>query len=243
MIELPPKPFCIGVVGGMGPRATVRFEMKLLERLQGSDQDLPDIVCINVGRIPDRTAYLQGFGTNPGPMIRNTALELEQMGATILCMPCNTAHAPRILRQVIPSLGVPFLNMPELTIKKMKSLELERGLVLSTEGTRQAETFNYGCTIRTPARTQDSVSRIISNLKAGITPDVKDVKDISRTVRLLSADSVILACTELSEIAHEFKGITVIDTLDVLADACVQYYERSKSCQIKQVGLVQTSTR
>lgn len=243
MIYQQPKPFCIGIIGGMGPRATVRFEMKLLERLQGSDQDLPDIICMNFGRTPDRTAYLQGEGINPGPSIRNIALQLEQLGASVLCIPCNTAHAPHILRHIIPRLSVPLLHMPELTIKKIRSLNLQRAVVLSTEGTRMSGIFNCEYTVRSPDRTQELLSKIISDIKAGITPSGIDIKNITRATRQLGADSVILACTELSEIAHQFNDITVIDTLDVLADACVQYYERSNSCQTNQKVLVPTNIR
>ena len=84
----------IGVLGGMGPEATVA----LLQRVQGGvlardDADhVPLLVDLNP-QVPSRIKHLiEKTGPNPGPVIADMAARLETAGAEALILPCNTAH-------------------------------------------------------------------------------------------------------------------------------------------------------
>jgi aspartate racemase len=84
----------VGVLGGMGPWATLDFMAKALEAgKRASEQDnVRLIVDCNPG-VLDRNAALAGDGPSPGPGLAAMARGLEAAGADFLVMACNAAHA------------------------------------------------------------------------------------------------------------------------------------------------------
>ncbi len=84
----------LGVLGGMGPAATLDFLAKLQRATPAvADQDhLRVLVDLNP-KVPDRNAALAGSGPSPGPMLAAMAAGLEASGAEGLVMVCNSAHA------------------------------------------------------------------------------------------------------------------------------------------------------
>ena len=87
------KPFLLGVLGGMGPLATLDFQHKLLEATPAlSDQQhLPSVVW-NVPQVADRQKALAGTGPSPLPELLAGIKKLNQAGASHIVIPCNTAH-------------------------------------------------------------------------------------------------------------------------------------------------------
>ena len=58
----------IGILGGMGPLATVDFLSKLVQRTPAScDQDHVPVVVYSVPQIPDRSASILRGGESPLP--------------------------------------------------------------------------------------------------------------------------------------------------------------------------------
>ena len=84
----------IGVIGGMGPAATLDFLAKLQRATPAAtDQDhLRVLVDLNP-KVPDRNAALAGTGPSPGPALAQMAVGLERAGADGIVMVCNSAHA------------------------------------------------------------------------------------------------------------------------------------------------------
>jgi aspartate racemase len=84
----------IGVLGGMGPAATLDFMEKALKAGAGErEQDnVRLIVDCNPG-VLDRNAALAGDGPSPGPGLAAMARGLAAAGADFLVMACNAAHA------------------------------------------------------------------------------------------------------------------------------------------------------
>ena len=84
----------LGVLGGMGPAATLDFLAKLQRATPAVvDQDhLRVLVDLNP-KVPDRNAALAGTGRSPGPVLAAMAAGLERAGADGLVMVCNSAHA------------------------------------------------------------------------------------------------------------------------------------------------------
>ncbi len=102
----------IGVLGGMGPAATGDLFMKIIEQSPAeTDQDHIPVVIYSDPRVPDRTEALLYGGEDPVPWLINGAIHLEQMGATFIVIPCNTAHA--FLDRLAPRINVPILSMLE----------------------------------------------------------------------------------------------------------------------------------
>jgi aspartate racemase len=219
----------IGILGGMGPRATVMFEQLLVDRFFGSDQQVPTIITINDGSIPDRSEFLIANGPDPTARMQHNLRCLEAMGAEVIAIPCNTASMPRIFDRL--ESGAVLLNLPELVIAETKRLEVKRICLLATLGTLESETYQDLCremgveciTLSTSAR--ETTMKLIVAIKAGRMVVARNLaRNVKRELVMLRCDSVILACTELSLVKQELipSSLACFDTLEILADSCVE---------------------
>ncbi|MEI8132991.1 MAG: aspartate/glutamate racemase family protein, partial [Leptolinea sp.] len=78
----------VGIIGGMGPEATVDFMQRLI-RLTPAADDVDHIHSIvdNNPKIPSRIkAIIDGVGESPLPHIINIARRLESFGADFLVL-------------------------------------------------------------------------------------------------------------------------------------------------------------
>ncbi len=83
----------VGVLGGMGPEATVDFMARVIALTPTrTDEDHVRMIVDNNPHIPSRQTALLDDGEEPGPVIAAMAAGLETAGADFLVMPCNTAH-------------------------------------------------------------------------------------------------------------------------------------------------------
>ena len=104
----------IGIIGGMGPMATVDLMQKIILATDArEDQEHIHLLIDNNTDIPDRTAAILGQGTSPVPELLKSADRLTAQGADFLIMGCNTAHF--FLPLMMPFLKIPFISMIEAT--------------------------------------------------------------------------------------------------------------------------------
>ena len=116
----------IGVLGGMGPEATVLLMKRVIALTDVSDDadHVPLLVDMNP-QIPSRIAALiNEDGENPAPTLAEMTRNLERMGAMAVAMPCNTAHyyAPHIIDASV----LPFLNMIDLSAQRISKLVISK---------------------------------------------------------------------------------------------------------------------
>ena len=93
-------PRTIGILGGMGPAATVLMMQRIIAAVPAEDDrgHIPLLVDSNT-QVPSRIAALiEGTGADPTPELIRMARRLEAAGAEGLAIACNTAHhyVPRI---------------------------------------------------------------------------------------------------------------------------------------------------
>jgi len=109
----------IGILGGMGPEATVDLFYKIIKLTPAEkDQEHLRIIIDNNPKIPDRTAAILGKGEDPLPALQETAQSLEKAGADFIIIPCNTAYY--FLSSIQESVKIPILNMIEETAKETR---------------------------------------------------------------------------------------------------------------------------
>jgi aspartate racemase len=206
----------------MGPRATVEFEKRLIDLFAGSDQAIPPIITINDGAIPDRTQFLQNIGEDPTIRLTKNAKLLMELGATIICMPCNTAHADRILGRIQDRISLPIINMPESCLNQVIAEGCGSALILGTEGTKLSGIFEgrseqLSC-VYPNFLGQHSINQLIKDVKKGLPISSAQITELEKIIASAGADATILACTELSLIKDVLnKRFNIIDSLDVLA--------------------------
>ena len=84
----------IGVIGGMGPEATVDLMRRVIAATPAADDiDHVRMIVDNNPKVPSRLkALLDGTGDGPGPVLAGMARGLQSAGADVLVIPCNTAH-------------------------------------------------------------------------------------------------------------------------------------------------------
>src|SRR6186713_3023570 len=83
----------LGVLGGMGPLATVDFLKKLIEETPASrDQEHVPVIAYSVPQIPDRPSAIIGQGESPLPQMLEGIHTLKRADAKAVAIACNTAH-------------------------------------------------------------------------------------------------------------------------------------------------------
>ncbi|HEY5289083.1 MAG TPA: amino acid racemase, partial [Caulobacteraceae bacterium] len=84
----------VGVLGGMGPAATLDFMAKIYAADPAErEQDRVRLVVDCDPGVLDRNAAVRGAGPSPGPDLAAMAKGLVGAGADFLVIACNTAHA------------------------------------------------------------------------------------------------------------------------------------------------------
>lgn len=220
----------VGVIGGMGPEATVELMRRVIALTPArDDQDHVHLIVDNNPHIPSRIAHLiDRTGEDPTPELQRMARGLEAAGAQVLAMPCNTAHcyAPAIRAAV----QVPLLHMVDLTVERIAARRPHArvGLLAST-AVIQARLYErafeaVGCTLRAPAA-QAEIMRLITGVKRGASGDAprRAFADIAAALSAES-DVLLIACTELSILAAAVRvSVPVVDSLDVLSESIVVF--------------------
>jgi len=233
-------PVKVGVVGGVGPAATVDFLGKLVRNTPAArDQDHIKVVVEQNPQIPDRTANLIGDGVDPTVSLYSTCKRLEAAEAALIAIPCNTAHA--FVARIQPHLSIPIVSMLETTAEHLRD-HLEPGAkvgLLATSGTVQsgiyAEALEHAqlAPLLPDAPHQALVMSAIygpQGVKAGFTNGQCSQALQAALEHLVDrgAQAIILGCTELplviaADDALMVRGrpIRVVDPTDLLAKRCV----------------------
>lgn len=223
----------VGIIGGMGPEATVDLMRRVIAKTPvRDDQDHIHLIVESNPKIPSRIAHLiEGSGPDPTPELVRIAANLQRAGADALAIPCNTAHA--YADSIRRAVSIPLLDMVSLTVEKIAASGRTRvGLLASTavhNTALYATAFSaQGIATLLPSR-QDEVMALIRAVKRGDT-GVQAQAALGRIALEMAdrADVLLIGCSELSVIA---AGISVpfVDSLDVLAQAVVTFAGPNKT--------------
>jgi aspartate racemase len=224
----------IGVIGGLGPQASVLLYRLLIDRTPlhtrlRDTSDYPRVVLLSTS-LPNKLQ--NGEITDPGVLAGIVALLqaevrlLEQCGAVVNAIACNTAHLA--LPQLQSVTGVPFLSIPALM--RAHAAKFQRPGYLSTKLTRDTGLYDgVHPRLHRPGddETQRAEDYIFRLLGGGITDaDRRDFRAFAEEYRAKNnLDAVILACTELPVIYGDTQDAeAIVSTLDVLADGLLRHY-------------------
>lgn len=235
----------IGVVGGIGPYAGIDLVRKIFNQTKATrDQDHLPVSMLSVPHtISDRTTYLSGQTyDNPALAISDVISTLNKQGATVIGMPCNTAHAEPIFNEIVIRIPnevklIHMVNEVALFINEMFPSVVKVG-ILSTTGTRYSNVYPnslsrhglVGIQVSKEIQT-DHIHPAIYNTNYGIKAHSNPVnaqakKGLYTGIEYLvgqGAEVVILGCTEipLALTDNKIKGIPLIDATNVLARALI----------------------
>ncbi len=229
----------LGILGGMGPEATLLFYKYVLQ-FSGAenDQDHLEAIIAMLPHIPDRTNAIIGNGEDPTNFIVDGLHLLANAGADFAVITCNTAHY--FLPKIIDSIPIPVLNMIQLTAAEISSMGLTKAGLLATDGTIKSGLYKHyleqqNIALLTPSCTvQNNVTDIIygkKGIKAGFTNEENRSRLLACASHLFKrgAEVVILGCTELPLvlITDDYKQ-SLIDPLSVLAQETIKIAKGDK---------------
>ncbi len=224
----------VGVLGGMGPESTAELLVRITRSTPAAvEQDYLRVICDSNPKIPNRTDSLLSGET--GPIIEvmaQTALNLEQAGAGIIGIPCNTAHA--FLADVRAAVSIPVLDMIGEAATRALEIFGEGTIVglVATDGTLRTRLYHdalegVGLVAMSPSGPgiQFAVMDALESVKLhGPTEDAYGA--LGAAVRDLTsngATAVIAACTEVSLVFERYPpDLQWLDPLQVLAEALVR---------------------
>jgi aspartate racemase len=222
----------IGVLGGMGPAATVTLMQRIIAAVPARDDadHLPLLVDQNP-QVPSRIARLiDGKGDDPAPVLRAMAQRLEQGGARALVMPCNTAHFyADAIREAV---NIPLIDMIALTVEKAVQSVGKGGKVgvLASPAVESLALYarplrEHGLTAVYPTDT-NALLEVIQSVKAhGPTLSSRTAfQELSSALLQAGAKTQLIACTEFSLIADAISAdATGFDALDCLVEGTFEF--------------------
>ncbi|MET0337543.1 MAG: amino acid racemase [Caulobacter sp.] len=211
----------LGVLGGMGPAATVDFLAKLQAATPAvRDQDHVRVLMDMNPHIPDRNT-----GGEAGPVLGDMAARLRDAGAEVLAMPCNTAHA---FADHIKASGLPFIDMIETAGEAARTANAERPGVLGTPAGialyRQRLTDMGLQPVVLGDEAQAAFMGLIYRIKAGDLSVRGEMAVLAGRLLDDGADAVIAGCTEVPLVLRDADVTApLIDATEALARRCVAF--------------------
>lgn len=228
--DLSPK---LGILGGMGPLATVDFLAKLVAATPARrDEDHIPVVVWSVPQVPPRVPAIEGDGESPLPSMLAGLRGLRGCGVTLAAIACNTAHHWH--EALARESGIELLHIAEAAGEVLASRlgAQARVSLLATRGTHRAGFYGPHLARRhlqalpfDPQLQHDCVDPAIDAVKAG---ELDRARSLARAAldreRARGAQAVLLGCTELplaftDAPAH---GLAIVDATEALAQACVR---------------------
>ncbi len=220
-----------GVLGGMGPYATIDFMAKVISLTPAdSDQDHARMLVNHNPKVPDRQIDTDEQRLAVRETLAEMALLLEAAGADFLVMPCNTAHAFNDL--AVEKISIPFVNIVTETVAAIRDLEPEAMSVgvLATDACLKANLYqsaihDAGLSVQLPShREQEAVMQLVFRIKSGNQGgDVAhEMSNIANSLIQRGVDILIAGCTEIPlVISAERMTVPVISSTEVLAERTV----------------------
>jgi aspartate racemase len=226
----------VGVIGGLGPEATLDFFGKVLAHSHAkTDQDHIHLIIANNPKTPNRNDAIAGRGPSPAPALAEMARSLERAGADFVVMACNTAHVYE--SDIRAALSKPFLSLIDETVDEVRQLHpgAKRVGVLATQGSRDANIFGAAFArhgievVQLDVPAQAQFMTLLYRIKAGDRSTELRVamRQLGEQLVAMGADVLVAGCTEVPLVLRPGDNSRqLIDSTDVLAKRCVSYARR-----------------
>lgn len=222
----------IGVLGGMGPEATIEMFAQIVRRTRAQkDRDHLRVLIDNNPKVPDRTAAILHGGKSCLPELVRSARALKAAGADFIVIPCVTVHYFHGALQKRTSL--PVLHIIEETVKRIRRqhAEVRRVGLLATTGTIQAGLFQKalaGTKLELLVPSDETQSNVVMKaiyaIKAdGATAQARTlVRGAAQELLDRGAQLVIAGCTEIPLVLKDGDlPVPVADPIAILAEAAI----------------------
>jgi aspartate racemase len=237
-VDWPHDEGTLGIVG-VAPWATLEFCKVLFGQINArKDWHFPRVIVDQNSKIPSRGRHLDLGEPDPSPAIAATIRELASQGASVVVVPCNTAHI--LFDRWAKESPVPVPNIVDETV----ALAMGGGTACLTPfvSASLARADLYGRAVENHAITcrrlesgeQQTVSTMIEAIKqrGDIDGDMTcSLESLVQDLRADGVDGVLLGCTELSVLIPRFEtlGMPVFDSSIALARSALRFLQLPKA--------------
>lgn len=211
----------LGVLGGMGPAATVDFLAKLQAATPAArDQDHIRVLLDLNPQVPDRNVDPAAAEAELARM----AAGLRRAGAQVLAMPCNTAHAHAAAIEA--AAGLPLVNLIETACAAAQATGARRIGLIGTDAAVELYAAGLEALGLTPVRPspadQAAFMDLLYRIKAGDLGETsaRAAEALAAAAAGAGAEAIIAACTELP-LVLQAAAVPLVDATQALAEACV----------------------
>ncbi len=224
----------IGILGGMGPEATLDLFGKIIANTPAKrDQDHLRVVIDSNPRVPDRTAAILAGGESPVPAMKAGIAALRRAGADFVVIPCVSAHF--FLDELQQDAGLPILSMFEVTEEHIRRQhpDIRKIGMLATTGTIRGGRFREKLdaagieTLAPKDADQKRVMAAIYEIKGAASSRSRaeigaEIRDIANRLIKRGARGIVAGCTEIPLVLKPGDlDVPVFDTLLLLARAAI----------------------
>ncbi|NND46597.1 MAG: amino acid racemase [Woeseiaceae bacterium] len=222
----------VGVIGGMGPDATIDFMAKVISLTSAdSDQEHIRMLVEHNPHIPSRQEAMAGTGEDPGAVIASMATRLEASGADFIVMPCNAAHGWQ--DKVVAAAGIPFVSIIDESVSAAVRLAPGGGAIgiLTTPACFSAGLYQRALADKQRAAVMQSPDELattmslIDRIKAGDKSEdiVEGLRELAEQLVTRGATVIIAACTELPLVLEQSMfNVPLVSSTDALAEKTVE---------------------
>ncbi len=217
----------------MGPFADIAF-LNLLHThtLGGRDCDYIPCICDSNTLRPSRSDFLCGMSRfSPLSSLSLSLRRLQNAGADLIVMPCNTAHfwLSHLVRH--KSKRCVMVNMIKTVAARCYENGYRRVCLLCTEGTYRKNLYGealfcMGIDLVLPSeKVKKSVYGFIRCIKAGKN---LPITELEKHLSEMKCDAFVLGCTELSVslLKTPCPSFKYIDSLSCLAAKVLELFEK-----------------
>ncbi len=217
----------VGVLGGMGPDATVDFMAKVIALTPAEkDQDHIHMIVDQNPKVPNRQDAILADGEDPGPVMAEMAKRLETAGADFLVVPCNSAFG--FAGSVAGAVSIPLVSIVEVTVEACDGFSTV-GL-LATDGCLQSHVYQdafaaAGIAAELPDKDElADLMALLNSIKAGYQGEsiARDMGALAAALVDRGAQAIIAGCTEIPLVLDQTAlTVPLISSTDVLAQRTV----------------------
>ena len=220
----------LGIIGGMGPHATIGFLQRLLECTPIiNEQDHIPYLLISTPEIPDRSKSILNNNQQTIQKVReklvNNAKLLERSNVTQIVMICNTAHYWE--DDIKNAISIPFISIIEETCKYLTENSMNNVCIMSTLATKQSGMYDkYLTDIKFSYpnnKQQNGITDAIYMIKCKKCSEATDLlRDVVDSLKSEGFEYFVVACTELPIV---LKGEEFVDPSSVLIKRILELYK------------------
>lgn len=225
----------IGVLGGLGPAATVDFYAKVVAAAAAagvaSDQEHVRLIIDGDPEVPNRNDSVAGRGPSSAPALVAKALRLKSAGAEVLVMACNAAHAYQA--EVAAASGLPLVSLVEVAVEAALAAAPGARLVgvLAATGTLDAGLYQRALVERGAVGVEPDPGQrerfmdLLYRIKAGeVQGEVRrEMATVAEHLAAAGAEVIIAACTEVPLVLGAADvSVPLVDAGQELAAAVVR---------------------